>query len=102
MQYLSVIYFEYTYLSLSQGKISADSSYHLKFELNQRLLSLSLTCGSLKVPYLVQIYDESEKTETVNFVYHRLLKLIGKNINILATSRMVCTMLMDSILLGRY
>ena len=38
-QYLNVIYFEY--LSLSQGEISADSSCHLKFELNQRLLSLS-------------------------------------------------------------
>lgn len=64
--------------------------------------ALSLSCGSLKVSYLVQIYDESEKTETVNFVYHWLLKLIDKNINILPTSRMVCTMLMDSILLGRY
>lgn len=82
------------------GEISADSSYHLKFELNQRLLSL--TCGSLKVSYLVQIYDDLKKMETVNFVYHRLFKLIDKNINILQTSRMVCTMLMASILLGRY
>lgn len=45
--------------------------------------ALSLTCGSLKVSYLVQIYDESGKTETVNFVYHHLFKLIDKYISIL-------------------